>query len=324
MVTAWARDLRAHASARDLRAHRGRARTSNQDTGGARSSGVLRHAYPLWFYLPAAALYVVFFAVPTFASFYFSLTRWTLFDTEFIGFENYSRFFQEPQLFQGFVNTFIYGVTTSGAKVVIGLALAVLLTSQILARGYLRSVVFFPVLVSTIGVGVMFTALLDPFDGVVNSILATFGVTGPGWFTNPDIALLSVAAVDVWKGLGIATLIYIAGLVAIPQEYYEAAQIDGAGPWQRFRTITLPLVMPATGTVIILSLIGGLRSFDLIWATTGGGPGFASDVIASVIYKQYQAGFYGLSTAGNVILFVVVTAIMVPVTMLINRRAVDR
>lgn len=278
----------------------------------------------MWFYLPAAALYLIFFAIPTFASFYFSLTRWTLFDTEFIGFENYVRFFQDPQLFTGFVNTFIYGVTTSGAKVVIGLALAVLLTSQIVARGYLRSVVFFPVLVSTIGVGVMFTALLDPFDGLLNTVLAAFGIEGPQWFTNPDIALLSVAAVDVWKGVGIATLIYIAGLVAIPQEYYEAAQLDGAGPWQRFRRVTLPLAMPATGTVIILSLIGGLRSFDLIWATTGGGPGFASDVIASVIYKQYQAGYYGLSTAGNVVLFVVVTAIMVPITMLINRKAVEQ
>ncbi|MGC0143064.1 MULTISPECIES: carbohydrate ABC transporter permease [unclassified Pseudactinotalea] len=278
----------------------------------------------MWFYLPAGLLYVVFFAIPTFASFYFSLTRWTLFSSEFIGMENYVRFFTEPQLRQGFINTFIFGVTTSGAKVVIGLALGVLLVSNILARGYLRSVVFFPVLVSTIGVGVMFTALLDPFDGMVNSILAAVGIDGPGWFTDPNIALLTIAGVDIWKGLGIATLIYIAGLVAIPREYYEAAQIDGAGAWQQFRRITLSLVMPATGTVIILSLIGGLRTFDLIWATTGGGPGFASDVIASVIYKQYQAGFYGLSTAGNVVLFLTVTAIMVPITIIINRKAVER
>ncbi|GAA4419453.1 sugar ABC transporter permease [Georgenia halophila] len=309
-------------AASEVRARRARARTSRQDK--ARAAGAQRHAYPMWFYLPAGVLYLVFFAIPTFASFYFSLTRWTLFETEFIGLENYIRFFQEPRLFQGFINTFIYGITTSGAKVVIGMALAVLLTSQITARGYLRSVVFFPVLVSTIGVGVMATALLDPFDGLVNTVLAAFGVEGPHWFTNPDIALLSVAGVDIWKGLGIATLIYIAGLVAIPREYYEAAQIDGASRWQQFRRITLPLAMPATGTVIILSLIDGLRSFDLIWATTEGGPGFSSDVIASVIYKQYQAGFYGLSTAGNVILFLVVTAIMIPVTRLINRQAVER
>ena len=300
------------------------ARRPTRKFGKRRDSRLSRHAYPLWFYVPAGLLYAVFFGVPTIVSFYFSLTRWTLFDSEFIGLENYISFFGDPQLRQGFINTFVFGVTTSGAKVVLGLALAVLLTTRIVGKGYLRGVVFFPVLVSTIGVGVMATALLDPFGGVVNDALETIGIEGPGWFTDPSLALLTIAGVDVWKGVGIATLIYIAGLVAIPQEYYEAARIDGAGHWATFRNITLPLVMPATGTVIILSLIGGLRSFDLIWATTGGGPGFASDVIASVIYKQYQAGFYGLSTAGNVILFVVVTVIMVPVTFLINRKTVSQ
>jgi raffinose/stachyose/melibiose transport system permease protein len=283
-----------------------------------------RSPYPSWFYLPSALLYVVLFAVPTFASFYFSLTRWTLTDTEFIGLDNFVQFFREPMLVRGFVNTFVYGFLTSGLKVVIGLLLGVLLTSQIVARGYLRSVIFFPVLVSTIGVGITFKVLLDPFDGLINSALAAIGITGPGWLTDPAWALFSVALVDVWKGLGIATLIYIAGLVAIPQEYYEAARVDGAGGWWCFWTITLPLVRPATATVILLSLIGGLRSFDLIWAMTNGGPGFTSDVIGSVIYKQYQAGFYGLSTAGNVVLFVVVTAIIVPISFLLNRREVER
>src|SRR3978361_703211 len=97
----------------------------------------------------------------------------------------------------------------------------------------------------------------------------------------------------------------MAGIVAIPQEYCGAARVDGASPWRILRTITIPLSRTAMGTVVILSLIGGLRSFDLIWATTGGGPGFTSDVIASVIYKQYQAGFYGLSTAGNVVPLIV-------------------
>ncbi len=286
--------------------------------------GRMKSFYPSWFYLPAAALYLVFFAVPTFASFYFSLTRWSLFDVSFIGFDNFVQFFQEPMLVQGFVNTFIYGFITSALKVVLGLALAVLLTSQLVGRGYLRSVVFFPVLVSAIGVGITFKVLLDPSDGLVNHVLSFFGIAGPGWLTDPKLALLTVAGVDVWKGVGIATLIYIAGLAAIPQEYYEAARVDGAGAWKTFRTITLPLSRPATATVIILSLIGGLRSFDLIWAMTKGGPGFTSDVIASVIYKQYQAGFYGLSTAGNVVLFLVVTAIMVPISLFLNRKEVER
>ncbi|WP_413603080.1 carbohydrate ABC transporter permease [Curtobacterium sp. Curtsp57] len=280
----------------------------------------MRSFYPAWFFIPAIALYVVFFAVPTFAGFYFSLTRWTLFDQTFIGFDNFVRFFQDPQLVSGFIHTFEYGFVTSAAKVVLGLALALLLTSPVLGRGYLRAVVFFPVLVSTIGIGITFKALLDPFHGIINSVLGGLGLPTPGWLTDPALALWSVAAVDIWKGVGIATLIFIAGIVAIPQEYFEAARVDGASAWTIFRNITLPLSRPAMGTVIILSLIGGLRSFDLIWAMTGGGPGFTSDVIASVIYKQYQAGFYGLSTAGNVVLFVVVTAIMVPVSWLINRK----
>ncbi|SDQ65211.1 raffinose/stachyose/melibiose transport system permease protein [Curtobacterium sp. UNCCL20] len=296
-------------------------KTTKAGPGPARKR--MRSFYPAWFFIPAIALYVVFFAVPTFAGFYFSLTRWTLFDQTFIGFDNFVRFFQDPQLLSGFVHTFEYGFVTSAAKVVLGLALALLLTSPVLGRGYLRAVVFFPVLVSTIGIGITFKALMDPFHGIINGVLGSVGLPTPGWLTDPALALWSVAAVDVWKGVGIATLIFIAGIVAIPQEYFEAARVDGASAWTIFKNITLPLSRPAMGTVIILSLIGGLRSFDLIWAMTGGGPGFTSDVIASVIYKQYQAGFYGLSTAGNVVLFVVVTAIMVPISWLINRKEAD-
>jgi raffinose/stachyose/melibiose transport system permease protein len=282
-----------------------------------------RSPYPLWFYIPAGLIFVLLFLVPTAVSFYFSLTRWTLFDSEFIGLDNYKNFVQEPALTKGLVNTVIYALLTSGLKVVLGMALAVLLTRKILARGYLRSVVFFPVLVSTIGVGLTFQVLLDPSEGIVNGALGWFGIDGPAWLTDPDWALFSIALTDVWKGLGLAIVIYIAGITGIPQEYYEAARTDGADNWQVFRHIILPLSFPATSTVIVLSLIGGLRSFDLIWAMTGGGPGFTSDVIGSVIYKQYQAGFYGLSTAGNVILFLLVTAIVFPLMRFLNRREVN-
>jgi raffinose/stachyose/melibiose transport system permease protein len=279
--------------------------------------------YPTWFFVPTIVLYVVFFALPTFSSFYFSLTRWSLFDATFIGLGNYVQFFKNPQLYTSFINTLIYAALTSGTKVVLGFLIALLLTSPVIGRGYLRAVVFFPVLLSTIGVGILFKSLLDPFHGIVNAILGVFGLPQPGWFTDPNLALYSIAGVDIWKGVGIATLIFMAGIVAIPNEYFEAARIDGATSGQVLRSITIPLARNATVTVIILSLIGGLRSFDIIWATTGGGPGFTSDVLASVIYKQYQAGFYGLSTAGNVVLFMVVTAIMVPLSYVLNRNQVD-
>ena len=284
----------------------------------------MKSSYPTWFFIPAGVFYLVLFLIPTVASFYFSLTRWTLFSVEFIGFDNFVRFFQEPQLVQSFINTFIYAFLTSGAKVVLGLLLGVFLSSQIIARGFLRSVVFFPVLVSVIGVGILFKVLMDPFDGPINEGLAAVGIEGPGWYTDPSLALVSVAIVDIWAGVGLATLIYIAGMVAIPQEYFEASKVDGASAWSTFRHITLPLLRPATVTVVLLSLIGGLRRFDLIWTMTGGGPGFSSDVLASVVYKQYQAGFFGLSTAGNVVLFVVVAAIIFPLSWWLNRKEDER
>lgn len=282
-----------------------------------------RSPYPYWFVLPAAVVFTVLFLVPTIASFWFSMTRWDLFQTEFIGWENYRQFFNEPFLVQGLTNTLIYAVVTSGAKTILGLLLAVLLTSGILWQGFLRSVVFFPVLVSTIGVGITFAALMHPTKGAINIALSYVGIDGPSWLSDPTLALYSVAFIDIWKGVGLATLIYIAGLAAISPEYYEAARIDGATRSQQFWRVTVPLVQPATVTVVTLSLIGGLRSFDIIWATTKGGPGFASDVLASVIYKQYQAGFYGLATAGNVILFLLIAIIILPLTWWFNKREVD-
>jgi len=279
--------------------------------------------YPNWFFLPAAIIYSVLFLLPTIASLWFSLTRWDLFEAHFIGLRNFRQFFSEPFLVQGLVNTVIYGFATSAAKTVLGLLLAVLLTGEIIARGLLRTVVFFPVLVSTIGVGIAFAMMLHPSRGIVNVSLEAIGIDGPNWLTNPTLAIYSVIIIDVWKGVGLATVIFMAGLASIPQDYYEASRIDGATRQQQFWRITLPLVWPATVTVITLSLIGGLRSFDLIWAMTGGGPGFSSDVVASVIYKQYQAGFYGLATAGNVILFMLIAVIVVPLTLWFNRREVE-
>ena len=279
--------------------------------------------YPYWFVLPAMTVFTVLFLVPTLASFWFSLTRWDLYTAQFIGLDNYRQFFSEPFLLQGLVNTMIYAVLTSGAKTVLGLLLAVLLTTGLWGQSFLRTVVFFPVLVSTIGVGITFSVLMHPTRGLINIALATIGIHGPGWLTDANLALYSIVAVDVWKGIGLATVIYIAGLASISTEYYEAARIDGATRSQIFFRVTVPLVKPATITVVTLSLIGGLRSFDLIWAMTRGGPGFSSDVLASVIYKQYQAGFYGLSTAGNVILFALIGLCILPVTMWFNRKEMD-
>ena len=268
-------------------------------------------------------VYGVLFIVPTIAAFYFSLTRWTIFESQFIGFDNYVTFFQEPALVSGLTHTLVYAVVTSAAKVVLGMLLAILLTSQIVARGYLRSVVFFPVLVSTIGVGLTFTVLMNPEQGLINDSLALIGIDGPAWLVDPKWALLSVALVDIWKGVGLATLIYIAGIVSIPRRVLRGGQGRRGRPVGQ-----LPADHPAAGPPghghrgpAVADRRPALVRPDL--GDDQGRPGFTSDVIASVIYKQYQAGFYGLSTAGNVILFLLVTAIIFPLSRFLNRKEVD-
>jgi len=255
-------------------------------------------------------------------SFYYSLTRWSLFDATFIGLDNYKTFLEDPQLKLAFRNTIIYAVLTSGLKVVIALPLAMLLTSRVKFQGFFCSVIYFPVLVSTVAVGITFYALMQPSTGLINVALRNFGVPRIDWLGDPSLALYSVVLVDVWKGIGIAMVIFMAGIQSIPVDYFDAARLEG-GAWVEFRHVILPLSRNASFTVILLSFIGGLRSFDLIWAMTHGGPGFASDVLTSVIFKEYQAGFYGLSTAGDVVLFILVTIIVYPLMRFFNRMELE-
>ncbi|MCI3920792.1 sugar ABC transporter permease [Paenibacillus sp. TRM 82003] len=284
---------------------------------------VWRRNYSYTFLLPGAIIYFVIFILPTAMSFFFSMTRWTLLEYEFIGLDNFIMFFEEPSLTIGLKNTLIYAVVTCALKVVFGLLLGIFLTTKIATKSYLRSVVFFPTLVSTIAVGITFSMMMHPSEGLINTTLNAIGIAGPDWLGDRNWALLSVALVDVWKGVGFATVIYIAGILSIPSEYYEALQIDGGNAFDKFWNIIVPLSRSATNSVIILAFIGGLRSFDLIWSMTKGGPGFTTDVLASVIYKQYLSGFYGLSTAGNVILFIVVTALVFPLNLYLNRKEVE-
>ena len=278
--------------------------------------------YTNWFLVPAVAIFVIFFIIPMVTSLFFSLTVWDLQTFTFCGFDNYVTFFGERSLNISVVNTLIYAVLTSGLKVIFAFFIALFLTSKIKTKTFIRSLVFFPNLVSAVAVGIIWKALMHPSKGLINTLLAVIGIDGPNWLGDTSIALFSVIFVDVWKGVSISTVIFIAGITSIDSSYYEAASIDGATRWQTIRHIVMPLVRSSTNTIITLSLIGGLRCFDLIWAMTKGGPGFATDVLASVVYKQYAAGFYGLSTAGNVIMFAVIAIIAFPLTKFLNSREV--
>ena len=251
------------------------------------------------------------------------MTVWDFKNWRFTGLDNFIMFFSERSLNIGIKNTLIYAVLTSGIKVILAFFIAVFLTGKIKTKNIQRSIIFFPNLVSTMAIGITFTAMMHPTRGLINRALSTFVESKINWLGNPDLALFSIIGVDIWKGLSIATVIYVAGIQSIDRTYYEAAEIDGANGRQKLFAITAPLARPAMNSVIILSFIGGLRSFDLIWAMTGGGPGFATDVMASIVYKQYAAGFYGLSTAGNVIMFIMIALLAFPLQKFLLSREVD-
>jgi raffinose/stachyose/melibiose transport system permease protein len=279
--------------------------------------------YNKWFTAPLLVVFTLIFIIPTAISFFFSLTVWNFDEYRFVGLYNFITFFSEYSLNIGIKNTLIYGTLTSGFKVILALALAILLTSPIRTKNLVRSIVYFPNLVSTVAVGITFSSLMHPTRGLFNTLLGRIGIEGPDWLGNSSIALFSVIATDVWKGLGTATVIYIAGLMAIPETYYEAAAIDGASKLQRFRHVTLPLVRGSMNSVITLSFISGIRQFELIWTMTKGGPGFATETLASIIYKQYASGFFGLSTAGNVVLFFLIVFLVFPLYRFIISKEVD-
>lgn len=279
-----------------------------------------RNLYPGWFVLPSFIIFAVFFLWPVISSLYYSLTVWNFDTATFCGLDNYKLFFSENAMSSSVIHTLIYAFSTCALKVVLAFFIAIFLTSNIRTKGFIRSAVFFPNLVSMMAVGLAFSYMMHPTKGLLNTVLQACGGTSVDFLGDPKLALLSIILVDVWKGLSISVVIYIAGIQSIDKTYYEAAEIDGATGWQRIRYITLPLVAPSQNSIIILSLIGGLRSFDLIWSMTGGGPGFSTDVLASVIYKQYAAGFYGLSTAGNVVMLVLISVIAFPLQKYLNKR----
>ena len=280
--------------------------------------------YSVWYILPALTVFTVLFIVPMIISVFFSMTVWSFADFRFVGMQNYKMFFEDSQLLQGLGNTLIYAFSTSMSKVVLALLISIFLTSNIRLRGALRSVVFFPHLVSNVAIGITFCALMHPTKGVFNAVLTSFGLKASKFLYSLNTSLVSVIATDVWKGLSVSTVIYIAGLQAIDRTYYEAAEIDGASRLQTFWNITLPLVRPAMNTVIILSLIGGLKSFDLIKTMTDGGPGNSSTVLALTVYRQFANGYYGMSTTGNIIMLVMISLISYPLQKFLLSREVSQ
>lgn len=281
-------------------------------------------AYSYWLMVPGLSIYILIFAIPTICSFYFALTRWNLIDAKFVGLENFKTFFMQRNTRLALGHTFIYALGTCLAKVVFGLLIAVGLSGKLMkSKTYLKSLLYFPTMLSAVAVGITFTALMHPSSGLFNQVLALFGGGKVKWLTDSRIALYSVMFVDVWRGIGTSIVIYLAGLGSISKDYYEAAELDGANSVKTFFRITLPLMVPSINSVLTLSLIGGLKSYELLWTMTEGGPGYATEILGTVTYKLFAIGNYGISTAGNVIMFVIICLIVFPLNSLMARKAVD-
>lgn len=278
--------------------------------------------YSGWLAVPGILIYVVIFVIPTFASFYFSMTTWDLRTSTFTGFDNFITFFTMSNTKASLLNTAIYAFFTCFVKVALGLLIAQYLCKKIRVAGYLKVILFFPTLLGNVAVAIAFEKILSS-GGIVNQVLENFGMEPIKFLTSAEWALFTCIVIDIWKGIGTAILIYIAGISAIPDNYYEAAAIDGAKPRQIFTKITLPLLVPTINTVLTLSLIGGLRTYDLIYAMTGGGPGYSTEVLGSVIYKLFARGNYGLATAGYVIMFVIVSLIVFPLNSYVAKKEAE-
>lgn len=290
---------------------------------------VLRKSmYPRTMVLPAFILYTVLFIIPTILGIYYGFTDWNLYSREihFNGLDNFKFIFMEQpyKYVRPIINTVVFALFTSLFEVTLGLLLAMFLNNKIRGRNFLRSVYFVPQAIATIVIGIMFTTILSP-AGLFNSILDVIGldVFQNKWLITESTAMPSVIAVEVWRYFGMNMVIFLAGLQAVDKTYYEAAKIDGAGKWQLFRNVTLPYIMPAVTINLVLNVVHGFRAFDLVYSLTNGGPGNATEVITTMVYREYSAGNYGISSAMNVLLLVMTTVVSVIVNRETSKREVS-
>jgi alpha-1,4-digalacturonate transport system permease protein len=261
---------------------------------------------PYLFVLPNMLVFGVFILYPAING--FNISRYDSNNARTfrpVGTANYEKLFSDADFFTAARATAIFVLAFVVLSTVCAIALGLLLTRPIRARAFFRAVFFLPVLVSPVVVGLIWGWIFERRSGAMNAILGALGLGEPGWLVEGPLALGVTVFVGVWMHVGFYTLIIMAGLQGIDSSYHEAASIDGASAWQRFRYITLPLLRPTTLVVVILSLIAGFQAFDFIYTLTGGGPLGATTLMVQYIYEHAFTSpiRYGLAAAGSVVLF---------------------
>jgi len=268
----------------------------------------------IWFAVPAMAIYAFIVLYPSLAGAFYAFTDWTgIGSFKWVGLENFKSLFSDEQSLGALRNTILLTVFIVIVQNAVGLALAIGVHTRIKSRYVLRTIFFAPAVLSSIVIAFLWKYMFNPQpDAGINALLGFFGLDflQQNWLGDPSVALWAIGLTVVWQFAGYSMVIFLAALQGIPKELEEAAAIDGAGRYARFRHIVLPLIAPAMTINLTLSTIGGLKLFDQVFAITGGGPGYSTETLSTLIYKQaFVFGQYGYSTAVALVLAILVSAL---------------
>lgn len=278
------------------------------------------------FYIPAIILFCGFVVYPFLQGIRLSFMNWNGYsqNMKFVGLKNYIRLFQDANVKTAFVNTLIYGVVSTIIQNILGLAYALFLNMNFKCRTVVRTIIYMPVMIAPLIMGYIMYFFFQYDGGAINDILIWLGKEPIDFLVNSNAAISIIVIVNSLQFVGVAMVIYLAGLQNVPAMYYEAAMLDGATFWDRFRHITLPLLMPAISSSTILNLIGGLKLFDLVMALTSGGPGFSTHSLSTLVTNQYfSAQSAGYASAIGIISFVLIMVISNVVTKYFDKKEID-
>ncbi|WP_391572354.1 carbohydrate ABC transporter permease [Cohnella sp.] len=279
-----------------------------------------------WFILPATALFLAFVYYPFASSLYYSFTEWdSIRPAKFIGLDNYAFLLEDSKMLQAAKNTLwvtLFGIVVQNP---LSLLLAVLLNRPFRTKILLRVAFYLPVVVSLVVTSIVWGQILQ-YDGLLNGLLERMGLQAweRDWLGDTRSVFPTLIALTQWQGLGYCAVIYLAGLQAIPQDLYEAAKMDGAKAVNRFVHVTLPMLMPATTIVVFLTIVGGLKMFDIPYVLTGGGPGSSSYTLTLAIYNAaFRENTYGYAIAGGIVLMIFIMAVTLLQLRIMRRKEVE-
>ncbi|MFV0504093.1 MAG: carbohydrate ABC transporter permease [Lachnospirales bacterium] len=264
--------------------------------------------YPTYFVILPAILYIALFILPSIMGLALSFTDWNSVsdDINFVGLSHFIEIFTNKRHLLVIKNTLIFAMVTTIFKNFVGLGMALALNQEFKSRNLLRTIFFFPVMLSPLIIGLVFKSIYNPEYGVINQLLTFFNLESVtrDWLGDISTALGAVIIVEIWRLVGQNMVIYLAGLQAISKDYIEAANIDGASSFQKLIYIIIPQLIPSITINLVLNLIAGLKVFDLVFVLTNGGPARSTEVLNTVIYKEYSSGRYGFSSALGLIMFI--------------------